>query len=84
MKIRTFLIILTVWLLLLILNMVWLVNERNATLNKVQSGEYILFCLFTGGWKRVPKDKVIGVSAYGWEFANGYATRCELDKGDDK
>lgn len=47
---------------------------------ELQSGEKSLECLFTDGWKDVPKEKIVGFDDVNgrWLFTNGSATNCEI------
>jgi len=46
----------------------------------VKSGEKILTCEFSDGWRDVPSEKIVGYNdetGY-WSFTNGYAKNCEV------
>jgi hypothetical protein len=47
---------------------------------QVKSGDKTLYCLFSDGWREVPKEKVIDREAENgyWIFDNGYAKTCKV------
>ena len=59
-----------------------LILPKNETLVKLQSGEYKLECMFEGGWREVPKEKIVDIDDEkgGWIFTNGYARTCKVIK----
>ena len=46
----------------------------------VKNGTKALECLFSDGWRDIPKDKVIGIDDINghWIFTNGSAKTCEV------
>lgn len=47
---------------------------------QVKSGDKTLYCLFSDGWRGVPKERVIDREAENgyWIFDNGYAKTCKV------
>ena len=47
---------------------------------QVKSGDKTLYCLFSDGWREVPKEKVIDRETENgyWIFDNGYAKTCKV------
>lgn len=46
----------------------------------VKAGNKTLYCLFSDGWREVPKERVIDREAENgyWIFDNGYAKTCKV------
>lgn len=62
--------------------LLFLSSANDDTLQKLQSGEYKLECMFSDGWKDIPKDKIVGIDdekGY-FLFTNGYARTCKVIK----
>lgn len=53
-------------------------KREAAMISKVKSGETILTCLFSNGFRVVPKEKVTGFEHGYWKFDNGAASSCTL------
>lgn len=46
----------------------------------LKSGDKSLECLFSDGWRDIPKDKIVGLDDVSgrWLFTNGSAKTCEI------
>ena len=46
----------------------------------VKSGDKVLTCEFSDGWRVIPKDKIVGLNDENgyWSFTNGFARNCEV------
>ena len=53
-------------------------KREAAMISKVKSGELILTCLFSNGWRVVPAEQVTGFEHGYWKFDNGAASSCTL------